>query len=404
MLNTKARVLFVVALLLPCANVCFANVGIFSGHGHTVELSSTGSIQMVSEDVLIIPYPQENYPEDDPYAPGIKCIDYHCVFHLKNLVNEEQTIQVGFPLNADSIKYTRFKDDRPDEELSKYNFTAHVEDLQYEVRYVPGNMHQNLEHLFLWDMHFRPGESKMLEVCYSLPASHGLGSTDRSNWSTDYSKESFRELSLCVATHFGYVTKTGNSWSGPIEKAVFRVYLKELDAYFRNRPLRKNKIQKRFSWEKRETENYLLPSNPASFWYIEPEGWAMHDDGFMTMELENYQPTENLMFCCVLLLGFQRSLDSVLPSLLKKDWNGEDYLDFADILKEYNGITTNNSRIHSFIKNQMWYGKEKIQYVANEVIWAYEFIGYAMQCVEKGVRLLGRIAENIDPHDKQAPI
>lgn len=382
MLSSRTKIILSSVILLIYGDNCFANAGTFSGYGHTVELSSTNSIQMVSEEVTIIPYLMEKLPNNDPYSAAIGKIEYDCIFHLKNLEDEEQTIQVGFPLNSDSIERGLYKEKEPYEVVSEYDFVAQVEDQKYKVRYVAGDRKNNLRHLFLWDMDFEPGESKMLHVSYSMPASFGLDSTDMSMGLPDYEKEMFNGLGFCGSEGFGYVTETGKSWAGTIEKATFRVYLEEVEKSILNRPFMKSKKGPRNPVTRKEEPS--IPSSPVVFRYIEPDDWVKDDEGFFTLELENYEPKQNFLFGYSFLFSFQRTLGEtcqIIPALLMKNfWTGEDYWDYVDILKEYNGIKTGNKRIQPFLKNQRWYGKEKIQYVPHKVIWTLEIIGWALIC------------------------
>lgn len=382
MLSSRTKLILSFVILLIYANNCVANAGAFSGYGYTVELSSTNSIQMVSEDVTIIPHLTENSSDNDAYRAWIGKVEYDCIFHLKNLDDEEQTIQVGFPLNSDSIEHGLYKEKEPDEVVSQYDFLAQVEDQEYKVRYVAGDRKNNLRHLFLWDMDFEPNESKILQVSYSMPASFGLGSTDMSMELPDYEKEMFNNLGFCLSVGFGYVTETGKSWAGTIEKATFRVYLEEVEKNILNRPYMKGKTGPRNPVTGKEKTP--IPSTPVVFRHIEPDGWVKDDEGFLTLELENYEPNQNFLFGYSFMFAFQRTLGEtrrIVPALLtKKSWTGEDYWDYVDILKEYNGVKTGNKRIQPFLKNQRWYGKEKIQYVPHKVIWTLEIIGWALIC------------------------
>lgn len=90
------------ALMGLFAHVAFANVGVFSGYGHTIELSKSEEIQMVSEEVEIIPGRGRFLFNGG--VPGMDRVEYKCKFKLKNLKNKDMTIRVGF-----SPKFSVFK-------------------------------------------------------------------------------------------------------------------------------------------------------------------------------------------------------------------------------------------------------------------------------------------------------
>jgi len=76
----------------------FANAGYFGGSGHTIELSHSDQIQMVSEEVTITPLPG--------FQSELDQVEYRCRFVLKNLSPTATTIQVGFPLDGELVEHS----------------------------------------------------------------------------------------------------------------------------------------------------------------------------------------------------------------------------------------------------------------------------------------------------------
>ena len=82
--------------------------------------------------------------------------------------------------------------------------------------------------LFLWDMTFAAGETKTLHVGYILPMSFAGGTTRKLDdpekiLNPQYEKPWHARIEGCMVVFFSYITETGQSWAGPIEKATFRV-------------------------------------------------------------------------------------------------------------------------------------------------------------------------------------
>jgi len=227
------RVLRLWAVLAVSSALASANVGYFSGAGHSVLLQKSADIQLVSEDVRI--------------ALDSRRAEYICRFELKNLAAASVSVQVGFPLTSDGESY-RKREQVVDGEVvarppvdearvvaEEYRFIARDADRTYHVRYVEQDSARRYKHLLLWNMDFAPGETRILIVSYSMGLSGSLFSADRrvwEHWFTDqripeslmYSEKWFEETARrSVLYYCEYVTETGASWAGRIERATFSV-------------------------------------------------------------------------------------------------------------------------------------------------------------------------------------
>ena len=145
-------------LLAVIESSLFANAGFFGGSGHTIELSQSDQIQMVSEEVTIAPLPGFTSELDE--------VEYRCRFVLKNLSPTATTIQVGLPLDGESGEHSLDEDessasdvDETDRVMS-YRFIARDDDNTYHVRYLRQDRHAKFRRLFMWDMAFAPGREE----------------------------------------------------------------------------------------------------------------------------------------------------------------------------------------------------------------------------------------------------
>ncbi|MBU1053589.1 MAG: hypothetical protein KKC46_07145 [Proteobacteria bacterium] len=341
-------------------NLAYANVGVFTGYGQTIELIESNDIQMVSEDITIIPG-RGKFLFDGGIA-GMDRVEYKCKFILKNRNNKNVSIKAGFPLS------TQFygENNKTSILLSEYQFIAQEEGKIYNVSYSPFDKEKKLNKIFLWDMEFLPNEEKELLVSYSMPISFTLATTANNRKESKYSKKWYNKLEYCALEWFGYVTETGKSWYGPIEKASFRVYLKGFEKYIFNRPFaegisskNKEKILKRYSvWE------------PLVFRDTEPDVWEKDDKGYITLLFNNYKPEKDLIFSYYILFfpKTKDDLERLISRLSYDSFTKEDYEDLRDIFIEYNGEKTNNERIHEFLINQKWYGKKIQNPIPGEVL------------------------------------
>ncbi len=349
-----------------CALVadCFANAGVFSGNGQTLELTSEQQVQMVSEEITITPGRGPNL--FDGGTAGADRVDFRCLFTLKNLTAETVTAQVGFPLDAEDSLHNSTAPRTTSELIAAYRFIAQDEQGVHNVTYTPGDRHKKLRHLFLWTMTFTPGEEKKLRIDYTMPISMGLVEVVKASRSTPYAKTWYSELEGALVEEFGYVTITGASWAGTIKKAEFTVDAGRFDDYLTHRPL----VETNDPVTKARALRKIPVEHPTLFRLYSPEGWQTDSQGNHRLVHTDYVPAENLRFRYYLLL-FPRTvaeLEKTLPRLKKSPWSSEDYVDLRDILREYNGDKTGNPRLSEFLENQLWHGRPTQNPVPTSVI------------------------------------
>ena len=168
------RRLTVFLFMVLAPSFAYANAGIFEGSGHTIKLVHSEDVQLRSETVRIIPG-RGWYLFNGSVGDRV---DYECKFVLKNRSKEPVTIQVGFPLTSQFLKYG---DDWKAEDATalvlKYRFIVRDNDRTYHVRFVPHDQAKTLGAIFLWDMTFHGEEVRELNVAYEIPMAMGLGDT-----------------------------------------------------------------------------------------------------------------------------------------------------------------------------------------------------------------------------------
>ena len=232
--------LYLVNLLFFLLANCFGNAGVFRGSGQTPTLEKTEDVQMVEEEIIMTPR-ESKYPVDTS-AKNLDKMDFQCRFILRNLSNKQVVLQVGFPLDSEALRYTKKEDIDTAKIIAQYNFSAKAKNKKFPIRFVPWDREKKFSQLFLWDMTFEPNEDIELLVNYTMEGYMGMATTIRNrDWRNR--KQYNCEYLQCLTTGIGqsqfYVTETGSSWAGEIEKAVFRYYPYEFEGY----------LAKRGAWE-----------------------------------------------------------------------------------------------------------------------------------------------------------
>ncbi len=180
------------------------------------------SIRMESEKVVIDLYNDSSVVK--------------CLFNMKNL-GEHEKLKIGFPemsfyhyrIKSLADEVSRFIVKENDKAI-KFHFS---DSLRYDKEYRKEvESYQIKEEWYLWDSEFQKGESKTIEVQYSLP----FGMLYKSN-----------------KRFFTYLLSTGANWKGTIGKAEIVVNFKdiEMDSIISHQPnnceINKNQLTWTFS-------------------------------------------------------------------------------------------------------------------------------------------------------------
>ena len=357
-----------------------ANVGVFTGTGHTIELAKTEAVQLVSEEVTIIP--GRGRFLFDGTVGGLDDVLYICEFQLANLKDEAVSIQAGFPLSSQFYDHGTESEDHM--LIMRHRFLAmEVGGAVHTPRFVAEDRDGELFSILLWDMAFEPGETKTLHVSYSMPISMTLSGTYGGELEHPDiprpAKSWYKHFDVCLLEHFGYVTRTGQSWAGSIESATFRVYVEGFERYLAQRPLTEGA-------QDDDGAGWVQLLRPPFFRMISPEGWVEQEDGSLVRTIEDYPADEDLRFSYFFpwLPTTVRDLELMLETVFEEGRSLEDLEDFRDFLLEYNGVETGNERIGPFVKDRIWYGQPKQMLVPAEVLGALDLLIESVRQPDQG--------------------
>lgn len=177
------------------------------------------SIRMESEKVVIDLYNDSSVVK--------------CLFIMKNL-GEKEKLQIGFPEMSFHYYRQKSKVDEANRFQVKENGKSVNFDFSDSLRYdevyrKKVQSYQIKEEWYLWESEFQQGESKTIEVQYSLP---------------------FGMLYKTNKRFFCYLLSTGAKWKGTIGKAEIIINLKdiEMDSIVSQQPDNCVKSNKQLTW------------------------------------------------------------------------------------------------------------------------------------------------------------
>lgn len=352
-----AAISIAVTAALTWQATALANAGVFFGNGHTVRLDSTDEIQLVREEVTIVPGRGRML-----FTGGVPTdwVDYSCKFELRNLTDEQVEVQVGFPLSAQFHDYTPAEKYDEIELVQRHRFIARDEAETYHVRFVARDQEKRFRRLFLWKMTFAPNETRTLHVSYGMQMSIGAASTV-SDWDDiPYGRKGtdsrwMRNMDTCLLQYFGYVTETGASWAGQIESARFRIATRYYEHYLVNR-----------GWDEpipgQPRDNDLLPAGPV-LWHrsIQPSGgspWVVRDgDPPVGTEwlFEPFDPGApiNVRYFHTI---FPRDPDAMREFALRlAREEAADLSQLREIILAWHGVEPASEPVREFVGAQVWY-------------------------------------------------
>lgn len=177
------------------------------------------SIRMESEKVIIDLYNDSSVVK--------------CLFNMKNL-GEQEKLQIGFP----EMSFHYYQQKSKVDEANRFQVNENGKAVNFEFSDSLRNndeyrkkveTYQIKEEWYLWESEFQQGESKMIEVQYSLP---------------------FGMLYKTNERFFTYLLSTGANWKGTIGKAEIIINLKdiEMDSIVSQQPANCIKFDKQLTW------------------------------------------------------------------------------------------------------------------------------------------------------------
>lgn len=397
---------------LAMAETIFANAGIFDGIGGNLTLTQSAEIQMVSEKVVMTPM-RAPFPVDGG-SRGVDFMRYYCVFKLKNQTDKEVSAQIGFPLQSETVGMDRERKTYHQTDIAaRFNFIAGTAKEVYPVRFEAVDKDKKFRKIFLWTMKFAPHEETELTVTYTMNGYFGLGSLQKP--SPDRKRKEYRypylqSLSGCLVQMFGYVTETGNSWAGEIEKAEFELRSAEFEAYLSRRgPLEINadqeakkleqekqkihelaekfrntgKLKNNPNFEKDELEQWKKrrENDPQTLFahdflrILEPEtGWKKvqepRREPFLKLEYAPFKAGQEIMVKYFFTMfpdtpekfnALLKIIEEKQEAKAKQKPDAEKYdlesvrKNMADAVLEFYGVETGNGEIRDFLDDQIWY-------------------------------------------------
>jgi hypothetical protein len=203
----KTHKIAIIILTLCLHTNLFADIAPHPIKAKSISPKDQTSIRMESEKVIIDLYNDSSVVK--------------CLFIMKNL-GEKEKLQIGFPEMSFHYYRQKSKVDEANRFQVKENGKtlkfAFSDSLRYNEEYRKKvETFQIKEEWYLWESEFKQGESKTIEVQYSLP---------------------FGMLYKTNERFFTYLLSTGANWKGTIGKAEIIVHLKdiEMDSLISNQP------------------------------------------------------------------------------------------------------------------------------------------------------------------------
>lgn len=385
------KLMTVMGMAFAMVDGAFANVGVFNGSGQTPIVEKTDAVQMVEEEVLMTPRKAKGPVTAS--CRNLDPMDYRCTFKLRNLKNEAVELQVGFPLNIETYRMKGVHAEDVEKLVESFNFSARSGNEKFKVRFVPQDKEKKFSKLFLWTMKFAAHEERTLFVSYTMEGYLGLYYT----LSADMQKGDVDDLckidgGLLVGlfesgigeVHM-YVTGTGSCWAGDIQKATFKYFPQDFEAYLakrgaldeteeerKQRQEEKGKRGKDAGNSSKGVRNLLKPEcRLVRYWHPSPGKWTRKDDGAGRFHYEltftPFRPSKDDS----IILGYVAPpmptepddvdiLEDMVREFVKSNGGNEkQYLrDVKDVVLEFYGIKTGNTRIAPFIDKQCWRGQE----------------------------------------------
>lgn len=188
----------IIVLTLCLQTNLFADISPNPIKAKSISPKNQTSIRMESEKVIIDLYNDSSVVK--------------CLFNMKNL-GEQEKLQIGFP----EMTFHYYRQKSKVDEASRFQVKENgkvvnfdfSDSLKYDKDYRKKvESYQIKEEWYLWESEFQQGESKTIEIQYSLP---------------------FGMLYKTNERFFTYLVSTGANWKGTIGKAEIIVNLKDIE-------------------------------------------------------------------------------------------------------------------------------------------------------------------------------
>jgi hypothetical protein len=146
--------LILLSLISGTASPALGDAGVFTGNGQNLHQITSKTVQLVSIDVAIIlgrgPF------LFDGTVPGMDQAEYECTFVLRNLSDQNEDVQVGFPVDSQFARQSEGDSSNDSKRwVLEYAFIARDEKTTYHVQFVrrkPQSGPGEFASVFLWNM------------------------------------------------------------------------------------------------------------------------------------------------------------------------------------------------------------------------------------------------------------
>ena len=344
-----------------------ADAGVFTGNGQNLRQISSKSIRMVSIEVTIVP--SRGPFLFDGTVPGMDQVQYDCKFILRNLTNEAEAVQVGFPVDS---QFARDHEPKPSKVsglnwVLEYGFIALDEKTTYRVQFVrrkPGPGTNDFGAVFVWNMKFAPRETKALRVRYHIPMSMGLVTTERDETSSrSKPTETFSQELLIISELelAGYITSTGSSWAGNVEKATFTVYTEPFEKYINRRGITEESKSEMSSADAARSQATFPVQHPWWFREVKPSNWKPVEGG-LQWQYRNFKPKEpiTIAYYQTQLPKTSEEVDAFVDRFLENLQPGDSVVSeltkIRELLLATYGKEPDDPAVRAFASEQRWYG------------------------------------------------
>jgi hypothetical protein len=280
--------------------------------------------------------------------------------------------------------------------VREYKFIARDRERTYHPRFVISDESGKLRSLFLWEMTFAPNETRRLEVSYEMQMSIGVAGTSkrqgahwfatasresfpfdfdmdestqkaaRAKYEASHAKEWYETMEEGMRESFEYVTETGRSWAGKVERATFRVEVRGFEEYLRSRgffevtpkgtvlPYMVDLLVK--SADERARDKLFNGRKVYVHRTIAPV--PLSPGGEVTWDYLDYRPG-NLIRVAYWITNVPESPDDVrilVGSLFgTKRPTREDLADLREIILAAWGVVPTRQPVRKFVEEQIWY-------------------------------------------------
>lgn len=363
-------IVFAAFLCLFCLLISprsLADAGVFTGNGQDLHQITSKTVQLASIEVTIVlgrgPF------LFDGTVPGMDRAEYLCKFELRNLSEQDQDIEVGFPVDS---QFARGREPEAAEEsgnwVLEYAFIARDDKATYHVNFVhrkPQAGTGEFSSVFVWSMHFSPRETRNLTVEYRIPMSMGLVPMQKD--------ENLQPLSGAFGAEFlnigqvemaGYITSTGSSWAGNVESARFTVLTEAFEQYFNRRGVTEEIEARQSSKDLAQFNSSFPVHHPYWIRQVKPGGWESVKGG-LQWSYKDFKPNDPIEIRYY-TTPFPRLPDEAVPfvkTFLQTLGPNQPRAAELDRLKQVvaatDGCEPTDPQARTFVSQQLWFSPSR---------------------------------------------